>query len=386
MLSASAKPSLAGLLRASALVLGVLLAGCERAPSVIKIGVAQPLSGNLAPLGQDMLNGVKLAVDEINKQGYKLNGKAVQLEVLAVDDRSDPETGKRVAQQLVDEGVVAVIGHLNSGVSIAAAPIYAAAGLAELAISTNPKFTQLGFPTTFRLVGNDVLQAKAIGSFASGQLSGSNFAIIDDATPYGKGLAEGAMAELKAANKTVGVRQTFDDKTVAFDDLATKLQSAKVDVLVAVINDFQMLALLQALKKVGYTDLSILGADLVKTTTMLKGSDTVQAFYATTPVLDATEFVAGAKFLDSYRTAFKMEPTYGGHYSYDAMYVLSSAIRRAGSTKPDAIVRELHRIDAYAPVTGSMRFDPQGEQRYGVIGIYAMRKGKWELQVRSDRW
>ncbi|MBY0430353.1 MAG: methyltransferase domain-containing protein, partial [Rhodospirillales bacterium] len=85
-------------------------------------------------------------------------------------------------------------------------------------------------------------------------------------------------------------------------------------------------------------------------------SDIVQAFYATTPGLDATEFVAGAKFLDSYRTAFKMEPTYGGHYSYDAMYVLSSAIRRAGSTKPDAIVRELHRIDAYAPVTGSMRF------------------------------
>jgi branched-chain amino acid transport system substrate-binding protein len=65
----------------SALALGAvaaaaLLAGCDSAPSVIKIGVAQPMSGNLAALGQDMHNGVKLAVDELNKAGFKIKGKA----------------------------------------------------------------------------------------------------------------------------------------------------------------------------------------------------------------------------------------------------------------------------------------------------------------------
>src|SRR5687767_5219355 len=96
-----------------------LLTGCDRTPSVIKVGVAQPMSGNLAALGQDMHNGVKLAVEELNKGGFKVKGKPVTIEIVVVDDRANVDTGKQVAQQLVENGVVAVIGHLNSGVSIA---------------------------------------------------------------------------------------------------------------------------------------------------------------------------------------------------------------------------------------------------------------------------
>ena len=151
------------------LACALLLQGCDSPPATMKIGVAQPLTGNLAPLGQDLLNGVTLAVEEINKEGFKVNGHAVTLEIVAVDDRANADTGKEVARQLVDAGVVAVIGDLNSGVSIAAAPIYAAKSIAQMAISTNPKFTALGLPTTFRLVANDTMQAKAIGSYSASQ-------------------------------------------------------------------------------------------------------------------------------------------------------------------------------------------------------------------------
>lgn len=180
------------LLALSAVLSSALLQGCDSVPSVIKIGVAQPLTGNLSALGQDLLNGVNMAVEELNKEGYKVKGKTVTFEVVAVDDRANAETGKEVAQQLVDAGVVAVIGHLNSGVSIAAAPIYAAKGIPQLAISTNPKYTELGLDTTFRLVANDKLQAKAIGSYSASQFSGTKFALLDDGTPYGKDLAAGA--------------------------------------------------------------------------------------------------------------------------------------------------------------------------------------------------
>ena len=138
-----------------------LLSGCGKVPDTIKIGVAQPLSGPMAALGQDLLNGVNLAVDELNKGGYTVDGKRVTLEVVAVDDKADAATGKAVAQQLVDAGVVAVIGHLNSGVSIEAAPIYAAKDIAQIAISTNPKFTQLGLNSTFRMVASDTRQARS---------------------------------------------------------------------------------------------------------------------------------------------------------------------------------------------------------------------------------
>lgn len=372
---------------ATGLVAGTaLLSGCDKTPDTIRIGVAQPLTGNLAALGQDLLNGVKLAVADINKEGFKIKGKTVAIEVVAMDDRADAATGKDVASQLVEAGVVAVIGDLNSGVSIEAAPIYGAKNIAQLAISTHPKFTQLDLPTTFRLVANDTLQAKAIGSFAANQLNASKFAVLDDGTPYGKGLADGAAEQLKVAKKDITIRQSFDDKTKAFDALAGKLKEGNVEVVVTTLNDFQVLALIDALKKVDYTQLIILGGDTIKTTDMLKGTGMVKAIYATSPVLDAKEFVNGKQFLAKYQEAFKIAPAYGGHYTYDATYVLAGAMRRANSTDPKKISETLHTFDGYAPVTGSMKWDSVGEQRYGVVGVYSVNKGVWDLQLRSDRW
>ncbi|WP_422845939.1 branched-chain amino acid ABC transporter substrate-binding protein [Acidovorax sp. M2(2025)] len=362
------------------------LSGCSKVPDTVKIGVAQPLSGPLGALGHDLLNGVNLAVAELNKGGYTVDGKRVTLEVVSVDDKADAATGKTVAQQLVDAGVVAVIGHLNSGVSIDAAPIYAAKDIPQLAISTNPKFTQLGLPTTFRMVANDTLQARAMGSFAAAQLGASRYAALDDGTPYGKGLADGAAAQLRADKKEVVVRKSFDDKTTAFDALAAELKAAQVEVIVSTLNDFQALALLEALRKVGHTKVSLLGGDTIKTTDMTKGAGIIEGMYATSPVLEAKEFTTGKAFLEKYIEAYKKPPAYGGHYSYDSMYVLSAAIQKAKSADPKEIGKVLHSINGYAPVTGTMTWDDKGEQRYGAVGVYELRGGNWELRMRSDRW
>ena len=371
---------------ALALGAGAWLGGCSKLPDTARIGVAQPLSGPLAALGQDLLNGVQLAVNELNKAGFSIGGKRVALEVVAQDDRADPASGRAAAQQLVDAGVAAVVGHLNSGVSLETAPIYAARNVPQLIISTNPKITQLGLPTTFRIVANDALQARAIGSFAASQQGAGAFAVADDGTPYGKGLAEGAAAELKKAGKTIAVRQSFDDKTVAFAELAAALKREKVDVFVCMLNDFQALALLQELAKIGHTRMTLLGGDLVKTSDMTKGGGLIDAIYATSPVLDVTEFTTGRQFLQKYTAAFQKPPAYGGHYTYDAMYVISEAMKKAGSADPAAITAALRSLNGYAPVTGTMTWDEAGEQRYGAVGVYELRRGNWELRMRSDRW
>ena len=363
-----------------------LLSGCGKVPDTIKIGVAQPLSGPMAALGQDLLNGVNLAVDELNKGGYTVDGKRVTLEVVAVDDKADAATGKAVAQQLVDAGVVAVIGHLNSGVSIEAAPIYAAKDIAQIAISTNPKFTQLGLNSTFRMVANDTRQARAIGSFAATQLSASHYAVLDDGTPYGKGLTDGAAAQLKAENKEVVVRKSFDDKTVEFDALAGELKAARVEVIVSMLSDFQALALLKALQKVGHTQVKLLGGDSVKTTDMAKGAGLIEGLYATSPVLEAKEFTTGKPFLEKYIDAYQKPPAYGGHYSYDSTYVLTAAMQKAKSADPKDIIKAMRTINGYAPVIGTMSWDEKGEQRYSAVGVYELRGGAWELRMNSDRW
>ena len=362
------------------------LSGCDNPPDTIKIGVPMPLSGTFAATGQDSLNGVKLAVAEINKEGFKIKGKPVSIEIMAMDDRSDPATAEEVAKQLVEAGVVAVIGHFNSSTSIAAAPIYAEKNIAQLAISSDPKFTQLGLATTYRLNASNTLQAKAMGSFAVNQLKAAKFAVVDDGTPVGKGLADGAAEELKAHKKEITIRQSFDLKTAAFDELAGKLKAGNVEVVISTLSDWQVLALLDALKKVGFTSVSILGSNLYKTVTMLKGVGMVRGLYATSPTLEIKEFLTGPQFLAKYREAFKIEPVYGPHYNYDAMYVLAAALKRAESASPEKITETLRTLDGYGPVTGSMKWDAVGERLYAAIGVYSARADSWELQMRSDKW
>lgn len=380
------RPLSIGLLASAMLVSGLLSACQPSVPDTIKIGVAQPLSGSIAELGQDMLNGVVLAVEELNKQGFTVEGKPVKLEVVSVDDKSDPATGKAVAQQLVDAGVVAVIGHLNSGVSIEAAPVYAAANVAQIAISTNPRYTELGFNTTLRMVANDSLQARAMGAFAANSVGAVRYAVIDEGTTYGKGLAEGAAKRLKELGKEVTVRESFDGKTVAFDALAAQLKTNNIDVIVSMLNDFQAIALMEALGKISHTNVHFVGGDTIKTTGMTKAAGLVAQISATSPVLNANEFAAGSKFIAAYETRFKAPVSYGAHYSYDNTYVLSDAIRSAKSADRKAVLTALRSLEGRAPVTGTMRWDAKGEQSFGAVGIYQLRGSDWQLRSRSSNW
>lgn len=355
-------------------------------PDKILIGVAQPLSGGLAALGQDLVDGVTLAVRELNAAAFSVDGKRVTLEIMSLDDKGDVETGKAVAQQLIDAGVVAVIGDLNSGVSIAAAPLYGAKGIAQIAISTNPKYTELGLQTTFRMVANDNLQAAAVASFAAEQLGGKRYAALDDGTPYGKDLTSGAAKLLEAAKQTVALRQSFDEKTVAFDEVAAKIKAENVDVIISTLSDFQAIALLKALVKVNYTSVRLLGGDTLKTSEMEKAGGMIDGVFATSPILEAKEFVAGPAFLEKFAAAFGHPPTYGAHYAYDSVYVLSAALQKAKSAKPEDVTKALHQINGYAPVTGTMKWNDKGEQQYAAVGVYQLRRGVWDLRMRSDRW
>ena len=371
---------------ASTLLLGAL-AGCDHAPSVIKIGVAQPLSGSIGAQGQDMLNGAQLAVDEINAGGgVRIGSARARLEIVSADDKADAEAGKVAAQRLVEADVLVALANLNSGVSIAAAPIYAQANIPQLAISTKPSYTQLQLATTLRLVANDDLQSRAIGSFAAQLPGAERFAVIDDATPYGKGLADAVAADVARAGKKVPLRLSLDNSRIDFTPQMAELRDTSSDVIVAILSDFQVEALVQQLAKAGLQRMRIVGGDTLKTDKLLHSAGVVQAIFATSPILEAREFPNGPAFLEKFRKRFNGEPVYGAHYAYDAVHLVADAITRNGSVDRAHLLQRLKTFDGAAPVTGSMRFRDDGEQRYGAIAVYELRAGKWLPLMRSDRW
>ena len=367
--------------------IGCLLAGCSRVPDVVKIGVAQPLSNGLAPLGQDMVNGARMAVDEINAaDGLNVRGKRVRLALLVADDKGTNEAGDAAARKLVDEDVEVAIADLNSGVSIHAAPIYAAARIPQLAISTKPEFTRLGLPTTLRLVASDDLQSKALGSYAAQVPGASRYAVVDDGTPYGKGLADSAAKVIAGLGRKVDVRESLDDKTLDFGKLVARFTDNGTDLLVTTLSDFQVEALMTQLAKAGLTPMTIVGGDTIKTDKLLQKAIPIKAVYATSSIVEPREFPGGKVFLEKFRLLYKTDPVYGAHYAYDAVYLVADAMARNANVDKKQLLATLKSFDGNCPMTNSMRFGADGEQRYGAVAVYQLHVGAWEPLMRSDRW
>lgn len=207
------------------------LATNAAADETVKIGHVAPLTGGIAHLGKDNENGARLAVEEINAKGLTINGQKVTLVLDAQDDAADPRTATQVAQKLVDDKVVAVVGHLNSGTSIPASKIYSDASIVQITPSaTNPAYTQQGFKTTYRVVATDAQQGPALANFAQSK-GYKTVAVVDDATAYGQGLANEFEKRANALGIKVLSHDATNDKAVDFRAILTKIKGENPDAI-----------------------------------------------------------------------------------------------------------------------------------------------------------
>ena len=174
-------------LKAIALATALLATGAVSAQEVIKIGHVAPVSGAQAHYGKDNENGARMAIEELNTQNISIGGKKVKFELVAEDDAADPKQGTAAATKLCDAKVNGVVGHLNSGTTIPASKIYNDCGIPEITPSaTNPKYTQQGFKTAFRILANDNALGAGLALHAANNLKLKKIAIIDDRTAYGR--------------------------------------------------------------------------------------------------------------------------------------------------------------------------------------------------------
>src|SRR5579862_3562767 len=149
----------------------------------VKVGFAAPLTGANAGYGKDLQNGVQLALDEANAKKITIGGKTAKFEIRAEDDQADPRVGVQAAQKLVDDGVVVVVGHFNSGTTIPASQPYEQAGIPVIdPAATNLIITGRGFANTFMVISTDAQNAGNAGVYAVEVTKAKRIAIIDDRT------------------------------------------------------------------------------------------------------------------------------------------------------------------------------------------------------------
>ena len=198
----------------------------------VKIGHAGPLTGTIAHLGKDNENGAILAINEANALGHKINGKRLEFKLFSEDDEGKEEKSTTVAQRLVDEGVIGIVGHLNSGTTIPASKVYYDNRLAQISPSaTNVLYTSQGFDTAFRVMANDSQQGVVLGSYAVKNLQSEKIAIIDDRTSYGKGLADEFEKAVIDLNGKIVTREFTDKTKTDFTAILTRIKSMGVDLI-----------------------------------------------------------------------------------------------------------------------------------------------------------
>jgi branched-chain amino acid transport system substrate-binding protein len=342
--------------------------------SEVKIGHVGPLTGGIAHLGKDNENGARLAIEEANAAKTKIDGKEVKFTLVAEDDQADPKVGTTVAQKLVDAKVVGVVGHLNSGTSIPASPIYNQAGIPVISGSaTNPKLTEQGFKTQFRVVGRDDQQGPAIASYLATNTKPQTVAVIDDATAYGEGIANEVEKTLKAAKINVLPREKGTDKTTDWKAVLTKLRGRNPDAVFYGGMDATGGPLLKQGRELGIKAVFSFG-DGACTDKMKElagdASEGLLCSQAGIPV-DA----ADKKFLEAYKKKFNADPILYSPFTYDAAKMLIAAMQKANSSDPKKYLPELQKID-FSGATGKISFDGKGDRKDAEMTIFTMKSGK----------
>ncbi len=347
----------------------------KAAPALeIKIGHVGPLTGSIAHLGKDNENGARLAVEEANAAGIKIDGKDAKFTLVPEDDQADPKVGTTVAQKLVDAKVAGVVGHLNSGTSIPASDIYSKGNVPVITGSaTNPKLTEAGHKTQFRVVGRDDQQGPAIASYLASNNKPKLVAIVDDATAYGEGLANEVEKTLKAANIKVLPREKGTDKTTDWKAVLTKLRGRSPDAVFYGGMDATGGPLMKQGRELGIKAVFAFG-DGACTDEMSKlagpAAEGLLCSQAGLPVQAASK-----KFLDAYKKKYNVDPILYSPFTYDAANVLIEAMKKANSSDPAKYLPELAKI-SHDGVTGKISFDAKGDRQDAEMTIFTMKGGK----------
>jgi branched-chain amino acid transport system substrate-binding protein len=349
------------------------------AADTIKIGVAGAHSGDLASYGLPTVKAAELVVSDVNARGG-INGAKVEL--LVEDDVCKPEVATNTATKLVSEGVNVVIGHICSGATKAALPIYKGANVIVMSPSaTNPDLTQSGeYPNFYRTIASDDAQARTEVDFATGKLGLKKIAVIHDKGDYGKGLAEFAKKFIEQSGKAKVV--LFEGVTPGAVDYSAVVQKIKRSGAEGVIfGGYHP----EASKIVGQMRKKrmktvFISDDGVKDNTFIKvAGKNAEGVYATGPA-DVSSNPLTKEYREKHMKVYGSEPGAFFDNAVAAALALTNALTKAGSTDPAAIAKVLHTEDVATPF-GSIHFDKKGDAIGVGFSMYQVKDGTY-IQVK----
>ena len=330
------------------------------------------------PVGVPMKRAAELAVDEINAAGG-INGRPIQL--IQRDDYADPDSAVFVATDLYDAGVSAVIGHLFSGTTLAAAPVYNGGPEPVAAISpssSSPDVSTAG-DYTFRICPSDLAHGAALARWAHDTLGLERGAVLYLNDQYGRGVRQTFVRDFSRRGGTLVAIDPYLGETPEVGPYLDRLvKIGRVDFLMVAGNRGEAEEILRQARGRGL-NMPVLGGD------GLEGIEEAGAIadgvYLSSAYLPTISTPANKAFLQAYRKKFPGAglPNQPAAATYDAVYLLRNVIAKAGPKRED-VRRALAKVGSSSPafrgVTGTVAFDMRGDVPNQAVYIGMVRDGR----------
>ena len=346
------------------------------------LGLAGPFS---QPRGASMQHAAELAVKEINARGG-VRGRQLALRI--IDDSARPEVAIRIARALVDDpSVVAVIGHLTSGTSLAAGRVYGEARRPVVMISPSASSPDLSGinPYVFRICPTDLSHGAQLARFARQTLGARRVGVIYVADDYGRGLRLSFAAEFRRLGGEIVEEDPALSTTSSLEPYLSRLrQGGGVDAV--------MLATERAGAELALRDMGRLGGGV---RWAVLGGDALTGIEAAGPIAEGVRLstaylvdrpgVRNDRFVQAYGRAYPGErPDHRGAGAYDIVQLLATVLTDAGTDRR-AIRDRLAQIGTDAPafegVTGTIAFDARGDVPAKSVVIGAVRSGRVVTEI-----
>ena len=319
---------------------------------LIKIGALLPLSGNAAAYGDNVKKGIELALANTD------------FKVIYEDSKCNGPDAVPAVRKLIDvDNVVAIIGELCSGASLAASPIAKEAGIAMISpASTSPDLTNAG-EHFFRTVPSDALQGVEAAKLVK-SLGYNSLAVLYVNDDYGVGFDN----VLKGNFDNVVISESFEKEAIDLRTQLTKIKEKSPEAIFIISNSPRAAgAALKQVKELGISA-HVFGSDGLKDQSVLDAAEGAGEGMILT-FLAQPDTLIGKQFTQKFKEAYNMDPPIFAAEAYDAVLVLNEAVLKSDGTKV-GIMWALNDI-SFDGASGKIDFDANGDvvKPYNVLKV-----------------
>jgi branched-chain amino acid transport system substrate-binding protein len=351
--------------------------------NTIKIGGGFALTGDESALDLPAANGAKLAVKEINAAGGVL-GK--QIDFIVHDSQYKMDVTAQTAKQFVEQDKIqAMVGYTDTDSVLASGPTFQQAGMPFITVgATSPKIPSQVGDMMFLACFGDNVQAAAGAEFAFKNFGKTAYLLWDKGVEYTTLLGAYFKARFTELGGTIVLEDSYDDKATDFAAQIAKVKALpqQPDFYYIAAMPYNVGPVVKQFRDAGITG-PIVGGDGYDTPDLVSvaGAASNNVYFSTHALMDATNGTDGIKkFIAAYNKEYGHDPENAfAALGYDTVYLLVDAIKRAGSTDPQALKAAIEATKDFPGITGSISFTAGSHVPQKGVTIIAVKDGKFTL-------